>query len=910
MTRKTFFKIILALIFVFSLKIFTQTYLPHPYNLDFEIGEVGKLPAGWTVPSYADKLGYKAYLADYEPLKNKYCLELTRDGEFIEDIYGSVMQSIDAKPYRGKRIRFRAAVKAEIWSPKGSAHLWIRERFKDDDQIGLFDFMADKPIVIRQWNYYQIEGYISKDALFINFGLMLFGNGKAWIDDASFEIIDDASSVTSETYKLETNKINELVDFAKLYGLCRYFYPSDESKKIDWDKFALLCVDKILRNDTIDPDTLLVNLFTPLCPLLKILPNPQDFVHPKFNNALKDVALYYAHYGFPTSTSSHPIIKSQIHNLFVPIVPVPGSVSQIVHIRDFTNAKAEISLSAKGYPKHFSTKFYLILSFENQSGLIKSPNNRKIYELDIYSSNWKNLKFEFNFPNEAEFLKIEFLLAGLGTFYIDKVLMKIDGSETELIKNPSFEQGKDSILAFGWKLSEKSKNEGYFAIISSENPVDGNKVLKIIYEPENKFVFPNLDSTFSVKLNNGKFAVVPSTIHIDSFRTLPHSSINNLLAELESIDYNLINPSSRLATTIILWNLIYHFNIYKNPAFDDTVLATLLEKAASATSTKEFLQNLQEMLHFVEDNLARIWHPETETEFTFPFQWKFDNGKIIITEIKGNYPNELVNSEVIKINNIDSKQYLDSISTFISFSNTNWKYLKALAYTRYYSDSTISLTLKTKAGKIYDFQFSKNTSVNEFFEPRPQRIEFLDKDILYIDLTRMKDEQLKKFLDSLPRANYFIFDLRGFVMPSEHFLSYFTDYQITSPDWFLPIFTLPFSGEISWKRIASQIPARAKISFKEIYFLIDERTVGVGEVIAMIVRKYKIGKLVGTKTGGSPSETIQFALPGNFFVSWSFTKVRDYEGKFVYRKGIQPHIPTRDRENPLDRVVKNIKINY
>ena len=51
---------------------------------------------------------------------------------FADTLYGSVMQSIDAFPYRGKRIILRAAVKAEVTGDNGSAHLWISERFANN----------------------------------------------------------------------------------------------------------------------------------------------------------------------------------------------------------------------------------------------------------------------------------------------------------------------------------------------------------------------------------------------------------------------------------------------------------------------------------------------------------------------------------------------------------------------------------------------------------------------------------------------------------------------------------------------------------------------------------------------------------------------------------------------------------
>ena len=90
--------------------------------------------------------------------------------------FGNVMQSIDATPLRGKRVRFRAAVRAE-----GQAQLWLRVDRKGR-AMGFFDNMQDRPIRSAEWEEYAIEGPVAEDAESIYFGMMLIGEGKAWLD--------------------------------------------------------------------------------------------------------------------------------------------------------------------------------------------------------------------------------------------------------------------------------------------------------------------------------------------------------------------------------------------------------------------------------------------------------------------------------------------------------------------------------------------------------------------------------------------------------------------------------------------------------------------------------------------------------------------------------------------------------
>ena len=134
-------------IFVFALMIFPALVfsqvkydaLFQPSNLDFETGKAGELPVGWTLPAYAKQRGYRASLTRENVYSGKFCLELANDSTYKEDIYGSVMQSIEAKPYLGRKIRIRAAVRAEITSPQGSAMLWYRQHLEgnQDGPLGM-----------------------------------------------------------------------------------------------------------------------------------------------------------------------------------------------------------------------------------------------------------------------------------------------------------------------------------------------------------------------------------------------------------------------------------------------------------------------------------------------------------------------------------------------------------------------------------------------------------------------------------------------------------------------------------------------------------------------------------------------------------------------------------------------------
>lgn len=876
-----------------TLETFSQNFLPHPYNLDFEIGEVGFLPKGWIVPSYAEKLGYKAYITGIEPKTGKQCLELSHEGEYIEDIYGSVMQSIDASGFRGKKIRIRAAIKAEIHSPKGSAHLWIRERFKDDDQTGLFEFMAQNPIVLREWKYYEIEGWISNEALYLNYGLLLFGNGKAWLDDVSVEILDSTEVHIDEPIPLSTQQTKTLIDFAKLYGLIRYFYPSDQAKKINWDDFAFYGVKSILNSgkETLSHQ-LMEKLFKPIAPLLEIVAkNEQKVNFTKPKNALNNVLLSWVYYGLPFY-SNNPIIRSEVINHYIPTRKYQGIVEQIINVSGIRNKTIDFSIHARGKLIGLPSKVLLILRFDNIENKIVDSEIKEIDTLGF--SHWQSFKISTQIPSNAVFLRVALILVGEGEVYFDDARLFIESDKENLLKNPSFESEQDARLVFGWKLLEQSEQNGYLAKIVRTSPLDGEKSLLLKSDDETMIALPEENSTYILKLSDGYSAIIPLTLFVDSLGTLPYSNVDTLIKEIGHSTFVVKDRISRIATTVILWNLIQHFSIFlHNDWKAETILEQVLKKTATDSSLIGFSTALETMLHFVADNQVRIWHKDLEKHTTFPFQWTVNNDKIIITNVGKDISNIERGDEVVEIDGKPIQNVIDSISLFLSYSNLEWKYLKSLAYIRYNFTPKIILTLKKASGKLLKVELESTATPSEFIETRPEAVTRIADNILYFDLTRIRDKELKDKLDSLKPVDYYIFDLRGFVIASEHFLTYFVDKKTRSPQWLLPVFTFPNREKISWNKVISEIYGKALIQPKGIYFLIDERTVGVGEIIASIVREFKIGKLVGRSTGGSPSEIATLSIPCGFNLAWSFLKVIDYNKKEIYKDGLPPHVPVK-----------------
>lgn len=268
-----------------------------PGNLGFESGEPGGVPQGWQVTSPSGgpgNPGYTAKLTREQAKQGTYCAELASDGQASG--FGNLMQAFDGAAFRGKRVKFRAAVRSE-----GQGQLWMRVD-RQSGEMGFFDNMGDRPVRAPEWNYYEITADVDPDAARINIGVILVGSGKVWIDDASFQVLGDTPRLPQEpAHPLTARGLQNQLALARLYGLVRYFHPSDQAARADWETFVIRGVREVeAAKDDAELALKLTELFAPIAPTLRVLRTGSEYslpaeLQPKSTAGLK--IIYWRHHG-------------------------------------------------------------------------------------------------------------------------------------------------------------------------------------------------------------------------------------------------------------------------------------------------------------------------------------------------------------------------------------------------------------------------------------------------------------------------------------------------------------------------------------------------------------------------------------------------------------------------------------
>src|SRR6185503_20810994 len=96
-------------------------------NGDMEgVDAEGKL-VGWRVPAALLEAGYAAGPESADVFAGKGAARIdSREATPTGNSFGNLLQSFDATPWRGKRVRYRAAVKVAEGEAGGHAQMWLR----------------------------------------------------------------------------------------------------------------------------------------------------------------------------------------------------------------------------------------------------------------------------------------------------------------------------------------------------------------------------------------------------------------------------------------------------------------------------------------------------------------------------------------------------------------------------------------------------------------------------------------------------------------------------------------------------------------------------------------------------------------------------------------------------------------
>jgi C-terminal processing protease CtpA/Prc len=714
-----------------------------------------------------------------------------------------------------------------------------------------------------------------------------------------------ASPPSSAVQTLTPPRVASLRAFARLYGVIRWFHPSDAAAAVDWDRLAVEGVRRVIEAP--DPGALrtaLDEIFTPIAPTVHIAARGESFPdeaarHPAGAASLDVVAWEHKGYG-DTAVPSGYASKRRHRKQTVAVRGFPfASLWQAVDAAPYRGSlirlrgKLRTASAARG-------QLWLRIERGDATGFSDDMSDRP-----VVNDAWTTA--EVSGPVDTEATRIVFgirQVTSKGTVWYDDLELAAqaaDGTSKAIeITNPGFEAG-DPLATWkpGIGVAGASFTTGWSVGLDHDRAASGNVSLRTgpATEVTSKELFddaPQPGETVDIDLGSGLRARVPIALYSRNGQTIGDdpAAARRSQAGARPIPQAGYDVIAGIADVVVAWNVLQHFWPYWDavPVDWSAELDTALRDAVHDRSVDDHIATLQRLAAAAPDAHARIGCPGKRHQAMPPFAVDVVEGRIVVT---ASADSRIVPGDVIvSVNGRPADVQLNEYEALASGSpqfrtvRARWRFGNGPPGSR--------LTLTVRRGNAaLDVAVTRNDeTVSVSSGPAFRRF---DDGTYYIDLSRVSMGEIDAAMTQLAGAPGVVFDLReppnGGHMVLPHLLTRPDD----AKEWLrFPHVIRPDHGPTStptWDTEGWELPVLQPHIAGRVAFLVGPATASYGESIVGIVEHYRLGELVGSATAGANGNFAQIAEPSGCTSTFTGLRVTKLDGSRLHLLGFRPTIP-------------------
>jgi C-terminal processing protease CtpA/Prc len=382
---------------------------------------------------------------------------------------------------------------------------------------------------------------------------------------------------------------------------------------------------------------------------------------------------------------------------------------------------------------------------------------------------------------------------------------------------------------------------------------------------------------------------------------------------------NSLSDAEKVLGLSICWSEAkYNFVYFDRLTLDwDSLYLATIPVVLATENDFEYYRELQRFVAQLQDGHTSAWMSQDlwNSWAPVPIRTRLIDGKMIVTEVLNDELEQLrgikQGFEIVKINGIDVHEYVSIyVKPYIHSSTEQW--LNFVAYgrmaTRGKKTESIRLTFKDDNNRFFESEISHSMPENNSQEWSLFEFSTLENNIGLLKINSFIHDDYFVLFDSIYEkiltTDALIIDIRvnggGTTNNAAYILSHFTNETFRIFDnWSSPRYIPAYA---SWNRPREwyvgdwQVyqPIRNKpIYNKPIAVLIGEGTLSTAEDFCVGFRNINSGFIIGTPSGGSTGNPIEFSLPGGGGVQICTVKAYP-DGTGYVGIGILPDIKVRE----------------
>jgi len=386
----------------------------------------------------------------------------------------------------------------------------------------------------------------------------------------------------------------------------------------------------------------------------------------------------------------------------------------------------------------------------------------------------------------------------------------------------------------------------------------------------------------------------------------------------------------RLLALYRYWNMIQYFFPYKyqtDKNWDD-VLKEYIPVFISAKNELEYELAAIQVIGEVNDTHANLSGGGNAIAASrgnrfAPFRVSFIEGQLVVTDyynwdLKGTAGLEIgdiithINGEKIEAIVENLKKYYPASNEAVRLAVISFDLLRSnsstIDITYYSSDLSIQKELTLYASDTLNMYGLYKVDRNE------KSYKLLDRNIGYITLATIKNEDIQEIRKSFLKTKGLIIDIRNY--PSTFATYSLGSYFVSKSTPFVK-FTmgnLNNPGEFTFRH-GPKIPKMGRTYKGKLVVIVNELSISQSEYTAMAFRAGKNTTIVGSTTAGADGNVSSISLPGGLRTMISGIGVYYPDGKQTQRVGIVPDVwvqPTikgikEGRDEVLEKAIEVIK---